>query len=138
MLNKNEMGAFLLRVVLGIVFLAHGAAKFQGGIENIVGWFDSIGLPGGLAYIIATIELVGGIALILGIGTRIVSALIGFIMVGAIFTVQLEAGFLDGYAYDLVLLMIAVYLVLNGSKMLSFGQLFFKGQENNKPFAKSA
>ncbi|WP_332631688.1 DoxX family protein [Halalkalibacter flavus] len=138
MLNKNEIGAFLLRVVLGIVFLAHGAAKFQGGIENIVGWFDSIGLLGGLAYIVATIELVGGIALILGIGTRIVSALIGIIMIGAIFTVQLAAGFLDGYAYDLVLLMIAVYLVLNGSKMLSLGQLFFKGQENNKPFAKSA
>ena len=130
MSNKQEIGSLLLRVVLGILFLAHGAAKFQGGIENIVGWFDSIGLPGGLAYIVATIELVGGIALILGIGTRVVSALIGLIMVGAIFKVKLAAGFLDGYAYDLVLLIVAVYLVLNGSKLYSLGQLFFKGQEN--------
>ncbi|MDQ0252694.1 putative membrane protein YphA (DoxX/SURF4 family) [Evansella vedderi] len=138
MSNKNEIGAFLLRVVLGIVFLAHGAAKFQGGIENIVGWFDSIGLPGGLAYVVATIELVGGIALILGIGTRIVSALIGLIMIGAIFTVQFAVGFLGGYAYDLVLLIMAIYLVLNGSQMLSVAQLFFKGQENNDALGKSA
>ncbi|OIJ20686.1 oxidoreductase [Anaerobacillus alkalidiazotrophicus] len=129
MLNKNEIGAFLLRVVLGVVFLAHGAAKFQGGIENIAGWFDSIGLPGGLAYIVATIELVGGIALILGFGTRIVSVLLGLIMVGAIFKVKLAAGFFDGYAYDLVLLIISVHLALNGSKLYSLGQLLLRGKE---------
>ena len=130
MLNRNEVGALVLRVVLGIIFLAHGAAKFQGGIENIAGWFDSIGLPGGLAYIVATIELVGGIALILGLGTRIVSALIGLIMVGAIFKVNLALGFLDGVAYDLVLLSVAGYLVLNGSKLFALEQLFFKGLNN--------
>ncbi|MBU9723251.1 MULTISPECIES: DoxX family protein [Bacillaceae] len=138
MSDKNEIGALLLRVMLGIVFLAHGASKFQGGIENIVGWFESIGLPGALAYVVATIELVGGIALILGIGTRIVSALIGLIMIGAIVTVQFAAGFLDGYAYDLVLLIMAVYLVLNGSKLLSIGQLIFRGQDNDDSFVKTA
>lgn len=138
MSNKNEIGSLLLRVVLGVVFLVHGAVKFQGGIENIVGWFDSIGLPGGLAYIVASIELVGGIALILGVGTRIVSALIGLVLVGAIVTVQFAVGFLDGYAYDLVLLTMAVYLLLNGSKTLSVDQLLFKGKDNNDSFAKSA
>ncbi|MFV8830229.1 DoxX family protein [Alkalihalobacterium sp. APHAB7] len=138
MSNKNEMGAFLLRVVLGVVFLAHGAAKFQGGIENVAGWFDSIGLPGALAYVVAIIELVGGIALILGIGTRIVSTLIGFIMVGAIFTVKLPAGFLDGYEYDLVLLTVAVFLVLNGSKLYSLEQLILKGKEDLHSITKSA
>lgn len=128
-MSKNyEFGAFLLRVVLGIVFLAHGLAKFQGGIGNTAGWFASIGLPGGLAYIVAIIELVGGIALILGIGTRIVSALLALIMVGAIFTVKLAAGFLDGYAYDLVLFIIAVYLVMNGSRLYALDQLLFNGQ----------
>ena len=44
---KNfEIGALVLRVVLGITFFIHGLAKFQGGIENTVGWFASIGLPG--------------------------------------------------------------------------------------------
>ncbi|WP_096186426.1 DoxX family protein [Evansella halocellulosilytica] len=126
MLNKTEIGAFLLRLVLGIIFLAHGADKFLGGIDNTVGWFDSIGLPGALAYVVATIELVGGIALIIGLFTRIISALIAFIMVGAIITVKFSAGFLDGYAYDLVLLIVAVYLVLNDSKFLSLSQVFSK------------
>ncbi|WP_216831335.1 DoxX family protein [Alkalihalobacterium elongatum] len=138
MSNKNEIGAFLLRVVLGVVFLAHGAAKFQGGIENIVGWFDSIGLPGALAYVVAIIELAGGIALILGIGTRIVSVLIGLIMVGAIFTVNLAAGFLEGYAFDLVLLTMAAFIVLNDSKLYSLGQLVIKSRKNQDPFAKAA
>ena len=63
-------------VVLGITFFIHGLAKFQGGIENTVGWFASIGL-GALAYAVASIELVGGILLIIGLGSRIVWAILG-------------------------------------------------------------
>jgi len=128
MLNRTEIGTLLLRIMLGLVFLASGVAKFQGGIENTVGWFDSIGIPGFLGYIVATIELVGGIAIILGLGTRIVSLLFGMIMIGAIFTVKLPDGFLNGYALDLVLLVMAIYMVLNGSKLYSLGQLLFKGK----------
>ncbi|MGO4886193.1 DoxX family protein [Anaerobacillus sp. MEB173] len=138
MLNKNEIGTFILRVVLGVIFLAHGAAKFQGGIENIVGWFDSIGLPGGFAYVVAIVELVGGIALILGLGTRIVSGLLVLLLLGAIFKVQLAVGFLGGYAYDLALLVIAVHLAINGSKLYSLGQLFFKEKDNKNSLIKSA
>ncbi|WP_043930355.1 DoxX family protein [Bacillus sp. EB01] len=129
MSDRNEIGTFILRVVLGIVFLAHGVSKFQGGIENTVGWFDSIGIPGFLAYAVAVIEVVGGIALILGLGTRVASLLLGLIMIGAIFTVKLPDGFLNGYAYDLVLLALSVYFVLNGSKLFSLGQLMAKGKE---------
>ena len=46
--------------------------KFSAGISGTVGWFASMGLPGFLAYVVAIIELVGGIAMILGVGTRIV------------------------------------------------------------------
>lgn len=129
MLNTNEIGTFLLRIILGIVFLANGVSKFQGGIENTVGWFESIGIPGFLAYGVGAIEVLGGIALILGIGTRIVSILFGLIMIGAIFTVKLPAGFLNGYVYDLVLLVIAIHLLLNGSKLYSLGQLLFRRNE---------
>ncbi|OLO38924.1 oxidoreductase [Alkalihalophilus pseudofirmus] len=138
MSNKQELGALLLRLVVGIVFLTHGSVKFQGGIENIAGWFDSIGLPGFLAYIVAILEVAGGIALILGIGTRVVSALLVLLMLGAIFTVNLAVGFLDGYAYDLILLVISVYLVLNGSKLLSLGQLIIKGQSEKGSRSKVA
>jgi putative oxidoreductase len=129
MSNRNEIGSLLLRVVLGIVFFAHGVSKFQGGIGNTAGWFDSIGIPGFLAYAVGTIELVGGIALILGIGTRVVSLLLGIIMLGAIFTVNLHAGLLEGYVLDLVLLVLAAHLVLNGSKLLSLEQVIYKGKD---------
>lgn len=77
-------------------------------------------------------ELVGGMALILDIGTRVVSAMIGFIMAGAILKVNLAAGFFYGYAFVLVLLLAAVYLVLIGSKLFAVEQFFFKDEENSK------
>jgi uncharacterized membrane protein YphA (DoxX/SURF4 family) len=123
-MNKQEIGTFLLRVMLGISFFLHGLSKFKGGLENTSGWFQSIGIPGFMAYVVGVIELVGGIALIIGLGTRIISALLVFIMAGAIVYVKFPAGFMgngegSGYELDLVLMIIALHLVLNGSRFLS-------------------
>ncbi|MER2089773.1 MAG: DoxX family protein [Sporosarcina sp.] len=123
-MNKLDLSTFLLRIVLGISFFIHGLVKFQGGIENIVGWFESIGIPGFLAYVVGAVELVGGIALILGLGTRIVSALLTLVMVGAILKGKLAIGFLGtaemaGYELDLAFLVIALFLAINGSKLWS-------------------
>ncbi|MES1040088.1 DoxX family protein [Peribacillus simplex] len=123
-MNKQEIGTFLLRVMLGISFLLHGLSKFQGGLENTSEWFQSIGIPGFMAYVVGVIELFGGIALILGLGTRIISALLVFIMAGAIVYVKFPAGFMgngeaSGYELDLVLMIIAIHLVFNGSRFLS-------------------
>ncbi|QGH35977.1 DoxX family membrane protein [Gracilibacillus salitolerans] len=126
MTNKEGIGALLLRVVLGIIFIGHGTDKFQGGIANTAGWFDSIGLPGFLAYIVAGLEVVGGIALILGLATRIVGGLFVLLLLGAIIKVQFAAGFIGGYAYDLALLVISAYLLLNGSKLYSLDKYFIK------------
>lgn len=63
-------------------FFIHGVSKFQGGIGNTAGFFDSLGIPGFVAYIVASIELIGGLAVILGLGTRIVSVLFVVIMAG--------------------------------------------------------
>ncbi|MFP3123480.1 DoxX family protein [Ectobacillus funiculus] len=135
MLGKNEIGALILRVTLGILFFIHGLVKFQGGIENIVGWFESIGLPGFMAYGVALVELIGGIALIIGLGTRLVSALFALIMIGATLKVKLSVGLLGngqmaGYELDLAFLAMAVYLVINGSKALSVSQLIFQKDSN--------
>ncbi|MDP1420442.1 MULTISPECIES: DoxX family protein [Peribacillus] len=123
-MNKQEIGTFLLRVMLGISFFLHGLSKFKGGLDNTSGWFQSIGIPGFMAYVVGIIELVGGIALIIGLGTRIISALLVFIMAGAIVYVKFPAGFMGngegtGYELDLVLMIIALHLVLNGSRFLS-------------------
>ncbi|MBD2863285.1 DoxX family protein [Paenibacillus oceani] len=124
-MNRNiEIGLLITRLVLGIIFLVHGIVKFRDGIGNISGWFDSIGIPGFAAYIVAIIELVGGLALIVGFGTRIVSILLAIVMAGAIFKVKLAAGFLGngqvaGYELDLALLAIALLLALSGSRLLA-------------------
>lgn len=126
---KNEIGAFILRVTLGALFLIHGVVKFQGGIENTVGWFSSIGLPGFMAYGVALLEIIGGVALIIGLATRYVSALYALLMIGAILKVKLSLGLLGngqmaGYELDLALLAMAVYLTITDSKFLSVNQLF--------------
>jgi putative oxidoreductase len=141
MINRFEASTLMLRVILGISFFIHGLVKFQDGIENTVGWFDSIGLPGGLAYVVAIVELVGGIALVIGIGTRIVSVLFSLLLIGAIFKVKFAIGFLGdgqmaGYELDLAFLAMAVFLAINGSKMFGLDQLILNGptnkSENNK------
>jgi putative oxidoreductase len=133
MLKKYEMSTLILRVVLGITFLIHGYVKFQGGIENTVGWFASIGLPGVLAYGVAVVELVGGILLIIGLGSRIVSALYVLLMAGAIFTAKLSAGFIGaqgaGYELDLAFLAMALVIAINGSKLYAVDQIVFKQKE---------
>jgi putative oxidoreductase len=131
---KNyQIGVLILRVFLGIAFLVHGIVKFQGGIGNIAGWFDSIGIPGFMAYIVALTEIVGGIALILGIGTRIVSALLVLLLLVATLKVKLAVGFLGngqmpGYELDLSMMGIAIFLLLNGSHLLSIDSLFNRGK----------
>jgi len=133
MINRYEAGTLILRVVLGMSFFIHGLVKFQGGIENTVGWFDSIGLPGVLAYVVATVEMVGGIALVIGLGSRVVATLLSLLMVGAIFKAKLAGGFLGngqsvGYELDLAFLAIAVFIAINGSKLFALDQLILKGQ----------
>ncbi|WP_019121987.1 DoxX family protein [Brevibacillus massiliensis] len=130
MTRNVEIGLLIARIVLGITFFLHGLVKFQGGIENTAGWFDSIGLPVFAAYAVATIELVGGLAMIVGLGIRVVALLFALIMIGAIVKVKAAVGFLGdgqmaGYELDLALLAISVLLGLSGSRLLSLDRLLF-------------
>ena len=107
-MNKNEIAKVILRVVIGFTFFLHGLDKFQSGISNIADYFASLGLPGFFAYGVATIELVGGVLLVFGVLTKIISALFVFIMLGAIFTVKGPLGFLDGYELEFALIAMSV------------------------------
>lgn len=86
--------ALLLRIVLGILFLAHFGLKFfvftPAGTAQ---FFVSLGLPGGLAYLTMAIELIGAIALILGIYARAAAIILVPVLLGAIITVHGSAGF---------------------------------------------
>ncbi|MGF9914086.1 DoxX family protein [Paenibacillus ehimensis] len=131
--RKYEVSLLLIRFVLGISFLIHGVVKFQSGIGNIAGWFESIGLPGFAAYVVAIIEVAGGIALILGLGTRIVSSLFALIMIGAIVTAKWAGGFLGspqmaGYELDLAFFVMALALAIAGSSLLALDGLLSAGK----------
>jgi putative oxidoreductase len=86
--------ALLLRVSLGILFLAHVSLKlFVFTPAGTAKFFGSLGLPPELAYLVMTAEVLGGIALILGLWTRIVAIAVTPVLLGAIFTVHGAAGF---------------------------------------------
>jgi len=70
-------GITAVRVMTGLLFAVHGYQKFAAGIGGVVGFFAKIAipLPGLMAPFIATLELVGGILLILGLATRVLGCL---------------------------------------------------------------
>ncbi|MED4402270.1 DoxX family protein [Metabacillus fastidiosus] len=132
--RKNKVAATILRVFLGITFLMHGLSKFQGGIENTVGFFESLGLPGFTAYMVALIELIGGIAVVLGLGTRVISILFVIILAVAIVKVKLAAGFLGngqmaGYELDLALMAISIYLAITKRSLLALDNVLFRSKK---------
>jgi putative oxidoreductase len=77
--------AVLLRVSLGIMLLAHGLLLkvFTFTVPGTVGYFESIGFSGFFAYLVIGAEILGGIALILGVWTRAVALLALPILIGA-------------------------------------------------------
>ncbi|UCZ52970.1 DoxX family protein [Bacillus shivajii] len=132
MKQKREVGTFIVRIALGIIFFVHGFVKTQEGLTNIAISFEGMGVPGFVAYGVAFLELFGGVALILGFGTKIVSVFFALLMVGAIVSVKFSAGFINGYAYDIALMVMAINLVLHGSKFLSIDQHLSKNSTDEK------
>ncbi|RNB73141.1 DoxX family protein [Brevibacillus panacihumi] len=127
--QRFEWSLLLIRVVAGVTFLVHGIVKFQMGLDNVAGFFGSLSLPAFLAYLVTFLETIGGLALILGFGTRVFSALLGIVMIGAIFTAKLAGGFLGdgtgaGYELDLALLSMLLALVISGSSRYSVDSMF--------------
>ena len=77
--------ALLLRVTLGVAFLAHAGLKiFVFTIPGTVGFFESIGYPGFFAYLVILGEVGGGLALIAGIQTRLIALALVPVLVGAL------------------------------------------------------
>ena len=87
-------GALLLRLALGGLFLAHAGLKvFVFTPAGTAAFFGQLGLPPALAYVTILWEVVGALALILGVWTRIAALALVPVLLGTIFTVHGAAGF---------------------------------------------
>ncbi|MBI1404237.1 MAG: DoxX family membrane protein [Porphyrobacter sp.] len=87
-------GAFALRAASGALFLAHAGLKlFVFTPAGTAQFFESVGVPGPVAYLTILAEVIGGTALLLGVYTRQAAAVLIAVLLGAIFSVHLGNGF---------------------------------------------
>lgn len=128
----RETGIALVRIILGVVFFAHGYLKFfRMGIDGTVGFFTSLGIPAPelAAWGVTLLEMVGGIALILGIFTPVLGVLFAIEMAGVLLTAKRGQGFFapKGYEFELTLLVASVALALTGPGAFSLRNVFRRG-----------
>lgn len=131
--TSDDVSLTTLRVVLGVVFFAHGAQKMLGwfggyGFSGTMGFFEHMGMPAPVAFLIICTEFLGGLGLIVGLLTRIAALGIGVEMIGAIFLVHLPNGFFmnwfgsqkgEGFEYHLLVIAMAGALLMKGAGAFS-------------------
>jgi putative oxidoreductase len=119
--ERVNVALLILRGVTGIIMFMHGYQKvFQYGFAGVTQGFAGMGvpLPGIMGPFIALLELIGGIALVIGLLTPVFAALLAADMVGAIVLVHLKNGFFmqeQGYEFTLALLGACLALTLAGA-----------------------
>ena len=136
--TDDSIAVLILRLVLGLVFFAHGAQK-------MLGWFGGFGftgtmhffagvmhIPAPLAFLAIAAEFFGGIGLIFGFLTRIAALGIGVNMLVAIMTVHHAFGFFmnwtgtqkgEGFEFHLLVLAIVAFLMIRGAGAFSVDRL---------------
>jgi len=131
--TRDDVTLTILRVVLGVVFFAHGAQKMLGwfggyGFHGTMGFFEHLGLPAPMAFLIICIEFFGGLGLIVGLLTRIPALGIGAEMIGAVLMIHIHNGFFmnwagnqkgEGFEYHLLAIAMALVLLIRGAGAFS-------------------
>ena len=141
MSTDRAVATTILRVVLGVVFFAHGAQKALGwfggyGFSGTMGFFTGqMHIPAPLAVLAIMAEFLGGIGLILGLFTRIAAFGIFVNMLVAIATVHWQFGFFanwagnqkgEGFEFHLLVLAITTFLMVKGGGAFSVDQKLAK------------
>ena len=135
--TDNDFILTVLRVVLGVVFFAHGAQKMTGwfggeGLRNTMAFFTGQGVTAPLAFLAIAAEFFGGLGLVVGLLARIAAFGILCNMVVAIVAVHARFGFFmnwfgkqkgEGYEYHLLAIAIAMAILFHGAGALSLDRL---------------
>jgi len=131
--TENSSAIAILRLVLGIVFFAHGAQKMLGwfggyGFTATMGFFTGAHIPAPFAFLAIAAEFFGGIGLLLGLLTRVAAFGIFVNMLVAIVTVHAQFGLFanwsgtqkgEGFEFHLLVLAITTFLMLKGGGAFS-------------------
>lgn len=133
--TTNDWTPTILRILLGLVILPHGAQKLLGwfggyGYSGTMNFFtDTMGLPWLIAFAVIILEFFGAIALITGFATRIMAASFFILALGIVFTSHFEYGFFmnwagnqtgEGVEYFILWIGITIALILKGGGRYSF------------------
>lgn len=131
--TPNDLALTIARIILGIVFFAHGAQKMLGwfggsGFSATMQGFTSMGFPSVLAFLVIFIEFFGALALIFGLLARPAALGIVALMLGAIAMVHLRFGFFmnwygkqpgEGFEFHLLAIALAIVILIRGAGALS-------------------
>ncbi len=133
--RQINIGLTILRLAVGVIFVAHGGQKiFVFGFDGLGAAFGQMGIPmaGIVGPFVGLVELLGGLALITGLLTRLASLGLASTMVVAIFLVHLKSGFFNpaGIEFPLSLLGSTALLAITGSGAWSIDALI---GARNKP-----
>lgn len=130
-----QYGPLPIRILAGIAFIIHGLPKLSNIAETEDFFANMIGLPAAMALPIGLLEVIGGIALLVGALTRVASILLIIEMIGSTIVAKLSRGFVGGYELDLLLMAISISLLLTGPGRISVEwnvlkrELFPKGKQ---------
>jgi len=131
--TRAGYGLSVVRILVGIIFMAHGAQKLFGlfggyGLEGTGQWMESIGLAPGylMALLSGSAEFFGGLALVIGLLARPAALALAVTLVVAIFSVHIDNGLFmsnNGYEFALALLAGSVAVLIEGAGRLSLDRL---------------
>ena len=131
MFRFNDRGAgyaaLVLRVVLGTIFVVHGSGKVANLGATIEGMSAALGISSFTVFMVSMTELIGGLALILGLFTRLAAFAIASLMLGAVMLIHAPNGFFlknHGYEYNLALLGMAASIMITGAGRYSIDEKF--------------
>jgi uncharacterized membrane protein YphA (DoxX/SURF4 family) len=113
MKSNTDLALLLVRVGLALVFIAHGWDKIST-MDDVIQFFATLELSAFWAYLVAYVELIGGISMLIGVFTGWSGVFLAATMVGAIAMVKLTKGFIGGYEFDLMLFLAAIAISLAG------------------------